>query len=97
MSIEENTYCSPDHPEIRFRGVGTPPPWAVDVQPFVPRPRHPSDEFLSNLRDDVRDEMVLLWDRMIASGINNEDIKTLLNAHRRAVDMDYFYDSIMRD
>lgn len=82
MSNNENTYCHPDDLSIRFHGVGTPPPWAVDVQPYVAPAPHPADEVFGYLPPSVRDEVVATWDRLIQSGAQPADLLTLLNIFR---------------
>lgn len=85
MNIEENTYCHPGNPNIRFRGIGNPPPWAVDVQPYVAPPPHPSDKYTSTLPPGDVMNFRDLWDFMVSRGVDEKQIVKLLDLHREDV------------
>lgn len=68
------SFCHPDDLKIRFLGVGTPPPWAVDIQPYVEPPRHRSDYYTSSLNQLQTEQVRELWDYMISKGVEENKI-----------------------
>lgn len=76
----QHTFSHPDNPNIRFHGVGTPPPWAVDIQPYVEPPRHRSDYYTSSLSQRQTEQVRELWDYMISKGVEENKIIMFLDA-----------------
>ena len=76
---DQITYSHPDNPNIRFHDVGTPPPWAVDIQPYVEPPRHRSDCYTSSLGPQQTERVRELWDYMISKGVEENKIVMFLD------------------